>query len=345
MEKSNDVLAQEVRDKIGRGFVLCIDPDYLLLHYGDITVGTPLPTKAIGPRYAVCVGTDGEATFWSMLSTTINDHCSRVPDTAKSGAFTKNAKPSYYRPDQLWVMTREMAVEAHIQVNGPLRPKFRFSYIDPELVPDWPSLPPVYPKQFTRKGLTVHPKPVSVPVKDPKESLPPVEAPAPLVKVDLVAASPLPLPMASMETPMSDSSSSPKSFDQGAWVRLIREDRGMSRDSVCGATGGVVSSSILARVESNDRFFTEEQKEAWRVVLNIPKSEPNLGLLTLKEVPRLLHSDAPATAPKVEILAAREDMVADVVRLLNNKRLTDDEAKAFGARLKADIIHLLLGDD
>lgn len=143
---------------------------------------------------------------------------------------------------------------------------------------------------------------------------------------------------------MSDSSSSPKSFDQGAWVRLIREDRGMSRDSVCGATGGVVSSSMLARVETNDRFFTEEQKEAWRMVLNIPKSEPNLGLLTLKEVPRLPHLDA-SSASKVEILAAREDMVADVVRLLNNKRLTDDEAKAFGARLKADIIHLLLGDD
>lgn len=356
-------LALNVQSKIKSGFVLCLDPDYLLLHYGDITVGRRLPESAIGSRYAVCVGEDGEATFWSLLSTSDSDYSVKIPDEAKSGPFTKNAKPSYFNPKQLWVMTREMAVESHIQVNGPLRGGFEYSRIAPSMVPEWPKLPPSYPKNFTRKDLRPSPIPLpseSIVINLPQEKAKAVSM-APVKVVHPLPANPIPLPTTPTETPMVKSAE--PVFDQGAWVRSIREVKNVSRQHIADQSKNFIKPTLLARIERNNMHFTADRLETWMSILGVPATEPNLKLLTVRPGKAMTHrspkfhkkrgaftaSAAPSnpTNYPVSLVPApgsREDTIAGVVRMLSNKRLTDDEAKAFGETLKAEIVHLLLGE-
>ena len=359
-------LTESVQNMIKSGFVLCLDPDYLLLHYGDITVGGRLPESTIGSRYAVCVGVDGEATFWSLLSSGACDYNVKVPDEAKSGPFTKNAKPSYFNPKQLWVMTREMAVESHLQVNGPLRRGFEYSHISASLVPEWPLLPPIYPRNFTKKAHRINSTSLPPSGESIVVNLPQAEVPAaslPPVKVESASAlQPIPLPA----TPITETTmvklAETVPFDEGAWVRSVRDERGMSRDEISFKTKGFVKQTLLARVERNILHFTADRLDAWRWALRIPETEPNLKRLTLTPGKAEIHRSPKdrargVAAPTLSALitnptnctpiekTSRETLVADVVRLLSNKRLTDDEACAFGEKLKADIIHLLLGDE
>lgn len=136
-----------IKSMIKKGYVLHLDPDYLLLTYGDITTGK-MPRNTIGPRYAMCVGDEGEATFWVLLSSQDNDHKQAIPEKAKVGAWAGNGTASFFAKDGLWVMTRDMAVEAHVQVNA-IRSTYKHNSVKVDLISPWPAIPCTYPKNFT----------------------------------------------------------------------------------------------------------------------------------------------------------------------------------------------------
>lgn len=145
--------ATAIKDHIKKGYVLHMDPDYLLLTYGDITVGDH-PKGFVGPRYALCIGVKDDATFWVMLSSKCKDTGDdaltkvQVPPEARVGPWSENNTPTYLFHNQVWVMTKEMATDAHIQTNG-VRKTFKHNSVVPRCIPDMPEIPLVYPKNFT----------------------------------------------------------------------------------------------------------------------------------------------------------------------------------------------------
>lgn len=156
--------AQSIRDHIKRGYVLHMDPDWLLLTYGDLTVGNH-PKGFVGPRYALCIGVKDEATFWVMLSSKCRDTGDdtvekiQVPPEARVGPWSENSTPTFLFHDQIWVMTKEMATAAHIQSNG-VRKTFKHNSVVPRCIPNMPEIPIVYPKNFTPIDRTPKPTPV-----------------------------------------------------------------------------------------------------------------------------------------------------------------------------------------
>lgn len=155
--------AQAIRDHIKKGYVLHMDPDWLLLTYGDLTVGEH-PKGFVGPRYALCIGVKDDATFWVMLSSKCRDTGDdaavkvQVPPEARVGPWSENSTPTYLFHNQVWVMTKEMAADAHIQSNG-VRKTFKHNSVVPRCVPDMPEIPLVYPKNFTPLDRTPKPLP------------------------------------------------------------------------------------------------------------------------------------------------------------------------------------------
>jgi hypothetical protein len=194
-----------IKTQIKAGYVLHLDFDWILLTYGDVTTGMP-PSGNIGARYGMCIGVEGEATFWVSLTTQDGDNKQRVPEEAKLGAWAGNGHISYFPTDQVWVMTRDMAFDSYKQRNL-VKSTFKHSYVTPAKIESWPSIPVRYPKNFT-------PLARMAPAKSILPPPPPVPEPVLVVETELPLGTPLaPPPIAEVQVPVLD--------PDGACERLV----------------------------------------------------------------------------------------------------------------------------
>lgn len=136
-----------IKSQIKAGYVLHLDFEWILLTYGDATTGMS-PNNNIGPRYGLCIGVNGDETFWVTLTSGAGDNRQRIPDQAKVGSWAGNGQATYFPTNQVWEITREMAFEAYAQANG-VKKGFKHSYVTPSGIEPWPALPVRYPRNFT----------------------------------------------------------------------------------------------------------------------------------------------------------------------------------------------------
>lgn len=158
-----------------------MDFGWLLLTYGDVTVGAQ-PTEVLGARYALCIGVEGEATFWVFLTSVDGDNKQRIPDESRMGPWANNKYTNHFPIDQVWIITREMAFEAHARANE-IKGTFKHNYVKQELIRPWPAIPTRFPKNFT--PLAQRP-PVQLPT--------PRAAPSPLAPASAPSPAPTDLP-------------------------------------------------------------------------------------------------------------------------------------------------------
>ena len=321
-----------LKAQIKRGLVLHIDPDFLMLHYGDITTGFT-PKSPVGARYAICVGVEDNITFWSLLTTNDRDNNQIIPDRAKEGPWADNGKTSYMNMTQLWVMTREMACEAHF-VNNTFKSALKQCSVKPHMVDAWPAIPATYPKNFVKKALG----PDAV-----------VEHPAPK------AAANRKEPVIDVPAPVPPPAEEP--FNFRVWLREIRGNRTM-RD-ITEASNGVLTQAILSVMETGNgnRIFSAEERDLWAKIVGV-EGDPHLELipvLTAKELSNRLAIRAgrnrtgqskPVT-PLISMPAMgsldRQGLADRVARMISNSRLTDSEVQTLVHEFEQKALNILMG--
>ena len=299
---ASDIHAAAIKGSIKKGYVLHIDPDYLIHTYGDITTGTR-PDHTIHPRYALCVGVEGIATFWVLLTTSPKDGDQVIPEQAKIGSWAHNAKTSYFDPKQLFVATKDMITEAHLHVNTA---KARFEHSGVKL--DGLVFPPLpvtgYPKLFVpiahRNG-NGHAKsaPVATPKTDATKALwdkllpePPQQPFEPVPVMTIPGITPLPptpreaivaggtplTPAPKVEptpAPKVEPTPAPKVApgDYMAWMIATRGKRGRAE---VGAVMGI-SHHTLMRAERGEILLAPDELAAWATCHGILPGDPMLA--------------------------------------------------------------------
>ena len=242
-----DLAAQKIRELISLGLVIHINPDFLLAKYGPCFTGQG-PVGLIGSRYALCVGMRGTTTFWVLLSSQCHPYSVLVPLSTKSGAWSRGSKPtpSFFSPTQIWVVTKEMILEAHFQGN-PTGSTLLVNRVDPHKFTQWPVVPEEYPRFF-------------VPLSSVAIS------PAPVVKAQVGL------------TPTGRPAIDP----WRVWVRTVRVQRSATLRDVADAMAVGMGACTLVGLEKGyqGRLFRQEELDAWARVLKV-EGDPALKTIPI----------------------------------------------------------------
>ena len=260
----SDTLRSDLKSRIKRGFVLHMSPMYLLKTYGDVVTGPPI-TVEIHPRYALCVGSLGETTFWVMLTTQGGFSKEEIPMAAKEGAWTDNPKQSYFSLDQIWIITRDMAIEAFLCENSnKLNSGQRWSWVKESMIATWPELPTAYTPHFTK--LCPVGAPAVLPRLAPRTrtlmgvtnaiiasqgTMAPALGQALALSKDLAERYGAPLPAANPDA-------------WRTWIRDAREQLGLSQEKVVRAMNQpYFTDHQLSAIELGHRLFEPLELAAW----------------------------------------------------------------------------------
>jgi transcriptional regulator with XRE-family HTH domain len=371
-----------IKALIKKGYVLHMDPDYLLLTYGDVTTGN-MPQHTIGPRYALCVGVEGEATFWTLMSTKGGEYRQLVPEDAREGAWAHNGHTSYLSLNQLWVMTKDMALEAHRQVNS-VRSTYKHSFVTVGKLTPWPALPVTYPKNFTpinrlaKQAIPVIP--AAAPLFRDKSGLPAPVIPAPLA-AQLAKAMEAPIAIKGRTPHVRKEAQepvAPLTIEWRPWLREMREAKALTLKGVADAMGlpeTTINSMSAMETGAHNRWFSPAERDAWARVMGLGLDDPRVLQIPVLSESMTLHREesrqriiagqtkrreaapAPAAAPKVKSPKPPSSPVEDLVplesdrkanidraaKLLSNPRLTDEEVRRIVATLERTTIDILLG--
>ena len=327
--------------QIRKGYVLHIDPDYLLRVYGDITTSVRALPEVIGWHYAMCIGVeeDGDATFWVILTSQENRWNRPIPPEALEGRWGNSGKTTYYPINQVWVATREMMIEAHFETSG-ARVHYYHLWVNPRLVNPWPDIPIFFSRHFTPNRV---PAPVVPPkvIQDPQEKIfVPVENPTPVEPY--VAISPV--------------------HAQALWRTWVRSTRVSSGETLEGVARSLeiphFTLHVLQRIEVGTALFTRETRDAWAahfgveecsMLASIPIKDHSVS--TPLQVPSAPETFPTLTPPPQETPmpdppqnTARQEHPAHILTLVNKTRLTDTDVAALDAKIEALVISTLLGD-
>ena len=300
--------------QIKAGYVLHIDPDYLLLTYGERVVAGPLSPGVIGPRYALCIGVEGEVTFWSLLTSQNSIHSQEIPEAAKQGSWAGNGRPSYLAKTQVWMATREMILEAHMQVNT-VKSSFRHSYATVSMISPWPAIPPTFPKEFPAVN-RIRPEDRTVLEAPPAPELP-----------DYI----------------------PGIFSWGTWMQEHRKDLGVSLHALAAVLNlPSLDADTLGEVEAERRQMSVHELATWAKCMGL------LGDIHLRQIPTqedapvgevqaLNAAEEVVESTPAGNLPLRTTITDKALKLLTNARLTDEEAHQLVQRLEQAAIGILLG--
>ena len=362
---TKDAHAFSIKAQMKRGYVLHIDPDYLLTTYGDVVFG-PHPSNTVGPRYAMCVEVEGDVTFWTLLTGQDHDFKQLIPDSAKRGAWAENPKTSYFSQDQLWVATKDMIVEAHFEVNS-IKSTFRHSYVEPSMIDPWPSIPATYPKAFTPIGRKTA-------LAQAMENATVIVNPGSGASIRLGSSEPFRVrhtapPAIVVET----------KFIWKEWIQEMRTNRGLSVREAADAIGlSGLTGERLRAIEAPSRclMFTPDEREAWgkamapmdcdllhrvpvmsesavqrrevlrrhRLTTAAAKTR-NATSTHVGDDPKVAETSQLHCEPPVEL--SRPDSKARLLeegnKLLNNPRLTESELRGLVSGMRESLVNLLLG--
>jgi hypothetical protein len=348
-------LRREIIDRIKRGFVLHMDPEYLIRTYGQVVHGSVMIPGCITPRYMVCIGTEGDATFWSACTTQHNPLKIVIPVEAKIGAWTDNPVESLISEDQIWVMTREQAIEAHLAApHNKLRATMKFSWIKPDAI-TWPELP---------KGYVLHPIKLADLEKQKRQATVADLPPAVQGSSDVAMAHPAGFPELA--------------FDWRGWVKSLRVKAGMSLEAVISAMACPnLVGSALCSIELHDRLFEPEELARFAEVMQVV-DHPCLSKIPVCNQAELEYRNrmrtsmarnkktraaiatevttastnpnpipfrlTPTATKPVDTGSPRDALVAEAEALLRYRRISDQEAQALLDILKGSLKAMLEQD-
>lgn len=360
-----------LRANIKRGFVLHLDPDWLLLTYGSQVVYGECPRRSVGARYAVCTDIVDDIYFWALLTTSPRDNDIPVPNDAKVGPWLVNGKANSIIMNSVWMLTLDMVVEAHLMQNRAkiLRNDFVYSAVKPHMLTRWPVTPVTFPKTF--EPLPAHKQTESAKpadflklrvVPDTTPTLPPTPMDTAVPETP-VTPTPEPVEFADLSAPMDGS--------WREWVAQIRKDQEMTQQEVAAQMGlEGFHSGMLSAIERgrDDRRFSVHELATWAKVMGVQ------GHPVLRQIPvlsdaeataRSIHSARTKAAPRRARVVApaapaptpfqplvpvapdstvdRKALAARVERLLANSRLTDTEVAGLVSDMESRVLNLLMG--